>query len=67
VGGKGLSQMGSHGAVSLSVCRSVGRSVVSISRKAVSKKERKECILVGRHDKKEGSRRLDIYRKMPRH
>jgi hypothetical protein len=62
MGGKGLSQMESHGAVSLSVGRSVGRSVVSISRKAVSKKERKEYILVGRNNKKEGSRRLNIYR-----
>ena len=43
---------------------SVGRS---ISRKAVSKRKRKEYIPVGRDNKKEESRRLDIYRKMPRH
>ena len=53
VGGYGLSQMESHGAVGLSVCLSVGWSVgrsvsqsVVISRKAVSNKRRKECILV---------------------
>ena len=56
----------------LSVCLSVGQSVgwsvgQSISRKAVSKKKRKECIPVGRGDEKEESRRLDIYRKTPRH
>ena len=49
--------------VGLSVSQSVGQS---ISRKAVSKKERKESILVGRDGEKEGSQRLDIYRKMPR-
>ena len=42
--------MGSHGAVGLSVCLSVGWSVGRnqsvVIRKAVSKKERKECILV---------------------
>ena len=55
-----------------SVYRLVGRSVSqsvsqSISRKAVSKKKRKEYIPVGRDNEKEESRRLDIYRKMPRH
>ena len=49
---------------SLSVSRLVGWS---ISRKSVSKKKRKECIPVGRDNKKEESRRLNIYRKMPRH
>ena len=49
-----------------SVSRSVGRSV-GISNQSVSKKKRKECIPVGRDDEKEESRRLDVYRKMPRH
>ena len=46
---------------------SVGRLLVVINRKAVSKKKGKECIPVGGDNKKEESRRLDIYRKMPRH
>ena len=50
--------------ICLSICRSVGQS---ISRKAVGKKKGKKYILVGRNDEKEESRRLDIYRKMPRH
>ena len=63
MGGYDHSQIGKSQCC-LSVCLSVGQS---ISRKAVSKKERKECIPVGRDDEKEESRRLDIYRKMPRH
>jgi len=54
----------------LSVGRSVGRSVISYNQlvgKQLVRKERKEYILVGCNNKKEGSRRLDIYRKMPRH
>ena len=71
MGGYDHSQIGKSQcclSVGRSVSRSVGWSVgQSISRKAVSKKIRKECIPVGRDDEKEESRRLDIYRKMPRH
>ena len=56
-------------AVYQSISRLVGRLVVISQNQSVKqsvRKERNECILVGRDDK-EGSRRLDIYRKMPRH
>jgi len=58
--------------VSQSVCLSVGQSVghnqLKVISKAVCKKEKKR-IYSGRFvmSKKEGSRRLDIYRKTPRH
>ena len=45
MGGKKLSQIGSHGAVSQSVVRSVNRNQSIIGRKAVSKKRRKEYIV----------------------
>ena len=53
--------------VGLSACLLVGRSVgrnqsIVISRKAVSKKGRKECILAGPDVSREGGRRLDKYR-----
>ena len=70
MGGYNHSQIGKSlccRSVCLSVSRLVSRSVISISRKAVSKKERKEYIPVGRNVKEEGSRRLNIYRKMLRH
>jgi len=44
----------------------VCRNWLEVISKTVNKKRRKECIPVGRNDK-EGSRRLDIYREMPRH
>ena len=42
--GYGVSQMESHGAVGLSVGLLVSRNQLEVIRKAVSKKERKECI-----------------------
>jgi len=70
VGGYGVSPMGSHGVVYQSVCLSVGWSVgrnqsVSVSRK----KEKNVFPVTGRLVmicKREESRRLYKYRKMPR-
>jgi len=46
--GYNISQIGSHGAVGLSVglliSQSVGQNQLEVIRKVVSKKERKECI-----------------------
>ena len=57
MGGYGLSQMESHGAVCLSVGRSVGRSVV-ISRKAVSQKGKKRM-----YSGKSVMRKMEVRRK----
>ena len=66
MGGYDHSQIGKSQCC-LSVCRSVGRSVgQSIGKQSVRRKER-NVFPVGRDDEKEESRRLDIYRKMPRH
>jgi hypothetical protein len=69
VGGYDHSQIGNHNAVSLSVGRSVGRSVVSRNQSVGNQSvRRKERMYSGGPDvEKEESRRLDIYRKMPRH
>ena len=75
MGGYDLSKMESHSAVSLSVGRSVGRSVGQLVSQSVRKKEKSVFPVTGKvvisiyanRGKKEGSRRLYKYRKMPRH